>query len=67
MLQSEMKEIGAPIMVRTNCRVGLHTWTWAGGQSSPSEPDPFLRCDCGLYTWIERAPTPGRAGGGEEG
>ena len=36
---------GAPVVKKTDCRVGAHSFTWTGSL------EPSLRCSCGTYTW----------------
>lgn len=42
---------GTPILRKTLCSVGTHTFTWGGngGESSPFG----LFCGCGMYTYKE--------------
>ena len=52
---------GAPIMRRTNCRVGAHWFVWSGPEDRP----PWdVRCECGAYSWdawqAERAKVEGK-------
>ncbi len=48
------RETGAPILKDTPCRVGMHVFIWAGGDTLRTEPlYPAWPCDCGMYTWEE--------------
>lgn len=48
---------GAPILRRTLCKAGTHSWVWNGftswGGRLESRPSLDMYCDCGLYRWGE--------------
>ena len=60
---TDPKMESAPIVRATNCRVGMHVFTWArggytrggykGSGAGLAPHDTTLRCSCGAYDWAE--------------
>ncbi len=48
---------GAPVAKTTLCKVGTHTFIYAGSNERIMAfgfpADPYIWCDCGSYRWIE--------------
>ena len=42
---------GAPIVRRTACQVGSHSFTWSGSGTKQKEPPDRTVCSCGAYEW----------------
>ena len=43
---------GAPILKSTLCHLGEHVFIFTGAGSKYTAP-PFLKCNCGTYTYSE--------------
>lgn len=44
---------GAPIVIKTVCRVGGHAFIWSGVEGSAISPEH--RCECGSYSYRQWA------------
>ena len=43
-----------PCVPMSGCVGRYHTWTWAGGNTSDTEPIDGSCCTCGAYVWHRR-------------
>ena len=43
---------GTPILKQNFCRLGAHMFTFTGAEGKYTAP-PFLKCNCGTYTFSE--------------